>query len=401
MLLGVGHTELPSAATKLSEVWLEVPEMKSRVEANGFARLPQGQISYLQLHINRQPAQVNYGSIHIKINTESANTILTVTSTASGLLCNLDLSHFGGFEIGPGRNSVELEFSDPYRRVHYSSFLLQRGEEPIPSILPKAGRPEKVEGEKFAVIVGISKYQNAGAGLTNLRYADRDAKAFRDFLLSPAGGAFPKQNIVALFDADATAKNVYSALRTFLTKPKPQDLVVIYLAGHGAADPNDNRNLYLLTYDTDPYDMGGTAFPMEQLQDVFARIIKAKRVVSFSDSCHSFGISGERLGSGRQNNLFNQYMEHYAAQRDYAVITASNVSELSYEDERWGGGVFTHFLLKGLQGEADLNKDGTVTAGELFEYLREKVPEATSGQQNPRYLPGLAHDLALSGIGVR
>jgi uncharacterized caspase-like protein len=234
-------------------------------------------------------------------------------------------------------------------------------------------------------------------------YASRDALAFRDFLESPAGGSFAKENVQSLFDEDATVQNLRSALFTFLTKPRPQDLVVIYFAGHGAPDPNDSRNLYLLTYDTAPDDMGGTAFLMSDLQDVFDRILKAKHVITLIDSCHSYGISGERFGP-RQNNLSNQYLERYASKADRAVITGSDVSELSVEGEQWGGGhgVFTYFVLKGLQNEeADINKDGTVTAGELFSYLSEQVPRATNQQQNPRAIPGLAENLPLSGLRVQ
>jgi len=392
---------------KLAEMWLEIPELQRQVEANGSAVLPRGHISSLQLHINGQPGQINYGSIHTKVNTEAANDITTIRSTAEGFLCNLDLGHRGGFEIGPGRNSVEVDYIDRYQRVHYASFLLQIGEQspasrgiPMPKASASLG---KIGGEKYAVIVGISKYQNAGAGLTNLKYADRDAKSFRDFLQSPAGGSFHSENILALFNEDATSQNVRSALFTFLTKPRPQDLVVMYFAGHGAPDPNDSRNLYLLTYDTQPENMGGTAFLMSELQDVFTRILKAKQVISFNDSCHSYGISGERFGVKKQNNLVNQYLEHYASQAERAVITASDVSELSFEDEKWGGGhgVFTYFLLKGLQGEADSNKDGTVTAGELFSYLSDRVSKSTGGQQNPRAVPGLAQNLPLSGIAAQ
>jgi hypothetical protein len=142
---------------------------------------------------------------------------------------------------------------------------------------------------------------------------------------------------------------------------------------------------------------------MSDLQDVFDRILKAKHVITFIDSCHSFGVSGERFGA-RQNNLSNQYLERYASKADRAVITGSDVSELSLEGEQWGGGhgVFTYFVLKGLQNEeADINKDGTVTAGELFWYLSEQVPRATNRQQNPRAVPGLAENLPLSGSGLQ
>lgn len=399
----VGVQDVASAQkSKPGEMWLDIPELKIRVDPNSYAILPSSKISYFQIRINRQPSQVNYGSIHVKINTEAANIVMTMMGTSDGVLCNFDLTHLGGMEIKAGRNSVEVEFRDPYERLHYASYLLQVSGGPI-KVTPHVKRPERTTGERYAVIVGISKYLHAGSGFSNLRYADRDAHAFRDFLQSPAGGNFSQQNILALFNEDATAQNLRSALFTFLTKPLPQDLVVLYFAGHGAPDPNDSRNLYLLTYDTDPNDMGGTAFPMWQLQDVFLRILKARRVVTFNDSCHSYGISGERFGSIKQNNLVNQYVGRYASELNRAVITASDVSELSFEDEKWGGGhgVFTYFLLKGLHGDADFNRDGTVTAGELMAYLSQKVPEATGGEQHPRAIPGLIETLPLSGLMVQ
>jgi len=393
---------------KASEMWLEIPEMNGRVEANSAVvldALPLSGISQMRVHIDKQPIDASYGDIHTKINTEATDDITSKRSVAAGILCELDLAHWGsGFKLSPGRNSVEAYYIDRYRRVHYASFLVQFADR-NPSKVKKSvsAPPEKIGGDKYAVIVGISKYKNGGVGLTNLKYASRDALAFRDFLESAAGGSFPKENVQTLFDEDATSQNLRSALFTFLTKPRPQDLVVIYFAGHGAPDPNDSRNLYLLTYDTQPDDMGGTAFLMSDLQDVFDRILKAKHVITLIDSCHSYGISGERFGA-KQNNLSNQYLERYASKADRAVITASDVSELSLEGEQWGGGhgVFTYFVLKGLENdEADANKDGTVTAGELFAYLSEKVPQATNHQQNPRAVPGLAQNLPLSGVGVQ
>ena len=184
-----------------------------------------------------------------------------------------------------------------------------------------------------------------------------------------------------------------------MTAAQPQDTVVIYIAGHGAPDPHDPRNLYLMTADTNPDDMGGTAFPMWQIQDVYERVLKAKRVITLADTCHSYGFSGARAGDAGQNgsNLINQYLERYAGKGERAVITASDISESSFEDARWDGhGVFTYFLLRGLKGEADKNHDGVVTAGELFAYLQRVVPEATNGKQNPRAMQGLASGLPVS-----
>ncbi len=60
--------------------------------------------------------------------------------------------------------------------------------------------------------------------------------------------------------------------------------------------------------------------------------------------------------------------------------------------------MFTYFLLQGLAGAADSNHNGTVTTGEIFEYLKKNVPQATNGQQNPRAMSGFAPSLPLSTL---
>jgi len=264
------------------------------------------------------------------------------------------------------------------------------------TVIETAKAPEKRSGKLYAVVIGISHYGHSG-GVNDLRYADKDAESFLEFLKSKAGGHIADEDVMVLLNEQATTVNVRKALFTFLTNAQPQDTVAIYIAGHGAQDPHDPRNLYLLTTDSDPNDMGGTAFPMWQLQDVFSRILKAKRVITIADTCHSYGFSGERTGD-EGNNLINQYIAHYAGSGQRAVITASDISEPSFEDAKWGGGhgVFTYYLLKGLEGEADANHDGTVTAGELFAYLQRTVPGATGSKQHPRAQSGLASVMPVS-----
>jgi uncharacterized caspase-like protein len=177
-------------------------------------------------------------------------------------------------------------------------------------------------------------------------------------------------------------------------------LVVIYLAGHGSPDPNDSRNLYFLTYDTEVDNMGGTAFLMSELGDVFDRVLKAHRVITFVDSCHSFGVSGARNLGVPQNNLVNQYVQRFASNGERAVLTASDTSEYSFEDAKWGGGhgVFTYYLLQGLKQDADSNHDGTVTVAELSNYLRDKVTTDTAGKQNPQAIMGKDGNIPVSTV---
>jgi hypothetical protein len=409
-LLGIVLLWPAHAADNAAEpITLEVPQFQLQMDPDSAAVIASADVDQLLVHLAKRPSQISPGSIFTKVNTDAANIIMTTTTMADGILCKLDLGHRAGFQLHKGRNSVEISFTDTQTRIHYASFLLQTAEDATTASTGARGSakripitPERAAADKYAVVVGISHYSDTSGGLTNLQFADRDARDFRDFLFSPDGGSFPKDNVRLLLNEDATSQNVRSALFTFLTKAQPEDEVVLYIAGHGAADPNDPRNLYLLTYDTKLEDMGGTAFPMWQLQDVFTRVLKAKRVVTFADTCHSYGFSGERRGK-KTNNLVNQYLAHYANDADRAVITASDISQLSYEGDKWGGGhgVFTYYLLKGLKGEADFNKDGTVTAGELFAYIHDNVDKATEGGQSPMALPGLAEHLPLSGVGLR
>jgi uncharacterized caspase-like protein len=347
--------------------------------------------------------------IHTKVNTEATDVAMKSSSTSDGLTLQLDLTAAGGFPFKSGRNSVELEFEDQFGRAKYYNFLLDFQpadsagrfsieKTPAPSSHPTT--PETTSGKLLAVVIGISHYQDTSGDIPDLQYADKDAEAMAQFLKSPAGGSIADENLDLLLNDQATIENVRHALFTFLTKAQPEDTVIIYMAGHGAPDPNDPRNLYFITTDSKLHDMGGTAFPMWQMQDVFARILKARKVITLVDACHSYGFTGNRNGdpNGYGNNLFNQYLQSYASGGERAVITASDISQVSYEDQKWGGGhgVFTWYLLRGLHGDADSNHDGIVTAGELFQYLQRTVPAATADKQTPRAMEGMASSLILS-----
>jgi tetratricopeptide (TPR) repeat protein len=72
-------------------------------------------------------------------------------------------------------------------------------------------------------------------------------------------------------------------------------------------------------------------------------------------------------------------------QKSLFSLTASRDREQSFESANWGGGhgIFTYYVIKGIEGEADTNGDGIVSADELAEYVHTNVRLATSAQQNP------------------
>jgi len=239
--------------------------------------------------------------------------------------------------------------------------------------------------QQWAVVVGVSEYMNSG--IPSLKYADKDAEAFANFLRRPEGGGYDSDHMHVLLNKDATLANMKDALINFLNQAIDMDLVVIYFAGHGAPDPARPQNMYLLMHDSDPASLGTSAFPMWEIQTVLARYISAKRVLVFTDACHSGGISVNftTRGLGKSEpNLVNQYLEDLSKTKEgIAVFTASAAGEVSQEYPEFSHGVFTYYLLKGLEGKADYNNDYTVTINELMQYVEEQVKRKTHGAQNP------------------
>ena len=249
-------------------------------------------------------------------------------------------------------------------------------------------KKERVAGsgpQSWAVVVGVSEYKNPG--IPSLKYADKDAEALANFLRRPEGGGYDSDHIRVLLNKDATLANIRESLINFLNQAIDMDLVIIYFAGHGAPEPARPQNMYLLTYDSDPMALGMTAFPMWDIQTVLARYISAKRVVVFTDACHSGGISvnfaTRGLGSS-EPNLVNQYLADLSKTKEGIVVfTASAAGEVSQEFPDMGHGVFTYYLLEGLEGKADYDNDYTVTINELMRYVEEQVKRKTHGAQNP------------------
>jgi uncharacterized caspase-like protein/WD40 repeat protein len=246
-------------------------------------------------------------------------------------------------------------------------------------------RQRGVEAQPWAVVVGVSEYANKA--IPSLHYADQDAQAFADFLQRPEGGGIQQDHMRLLTNKNATLANLKEALVEFLSQAIDKDLVIIFFAGHGAPDPARPSNLYMLTYDSDLSRLGTTAYPMWDMQTLLTRQLTAKRIVVFSDACHSGGISAEFATRGvntPESNLINQYLADLArAKEGIVMFTASAAGEVSQEFPELGHGVFTYYLLEGMKGEADLNNDYTVTINELMQYVEDQVKRKTKGAQNP------------------
>ena len=259
--------------------------------------------------------------------------------------------------------------------------------------------------DRYAVIVGISAYMDDA--IPNLKYAAEDAQAVYSALVRHGG--YSEENIKLLLNEQATYREIKSALGTFLPRSaQKDDAVFIYFAGHGCPDvdhsgdnPEDQITKYLAPYDAHRDDLFSTAFPMDELSAMLKRI-ESQYVVMALDTCYS-GQAGQGRTFETVNTravLSNSFLNRIAGQ-GRVVITASDINELSMELEALGHGIFTHHLVTGMKGEADLDGDGLVSVQELYDYLSERVTKdamSAGGRQHPLFRGSLPGKLPLTTV---
>jgi uncharacterized caspase-like protein/tetratricopeptide (TPR) repeat protein len=227
----------------------------------------------------------------------------------------------------------------------------------------------------YALVIGISAYKNLPAA-AQLEFPNRDAEDIYAALISPEGGQFPAENVHKLINERATIANIKHEIEVWLPAvTQDNDRVLIYFAGHGFVSGGKG---WLATYDVDLHNIPNTAYSMEALGTNAGGRIKGKWKVLITDACHSGAITPETDRQQVNQTLLD-------LQKSLFSLTASRDREQSFESDRWGGGhgIFTYYVVKGLEGEADTNGDGIVDADELAEYVHTNVRLATEARQNP------------------
>ena len=157
---------------------------------------------------------------------------------------------------------------------------------------------------------------------------------------------------------------------------------MIVIAGHGTVEVPGSKNAFILTYDSDPQDLTSTALAVGELQTLFEeQLSKVGRVLLFVDVCKAGTV-----GTIHNTTVSSNVQQLGDIQGDLFGLLASRPREVSLEGPEFGGGhgVFSYYVIKGLEGAADANKDGVVDANELIKYVSDQVPMATANKQHPR-----------------
>lgn len=281
-------------------------------------------------------------------------------------------------------NDVEWGLLDNEGQMEVKIKNITSNKQPVVKIdqLSKKATPNKTVSfaNNWAIIIGISKYQNSSRnGLTNLLFADDDAKAFAQSLRNLG---WNESHINLLINEEATQRNITIALESWLSKAGPNDQVILFWAGHGYPDPEYPEKVYFATYDTD-IRIPATGYRMDRVRSALEEI-GSKNVILFADTCHA----GKLITRGEGNRGISIIPSIDKIQREQKIpkgwifMVGADTDRQAIEHTSWTNGAFTHSLIKGLNGEADGfqsagAKDGVVTMGELKDYMKTSMPDET------------------------
>ncbi|MFH1467058.1 MAG: caspase family protein [Pseudomonadota bacterium] len=254
---------------------------------------------------------------------------------------------------------------------------------PAPPALAQAFAPRRV-----ALLVGVDDYDDPTLG--SLRFAAKDAEDLRAVLADPALGGFS----VRALTTRVTREELWAAFTDVTAELQPDDTFLLYLAGHGTLEMvpaaagqtvATEPRLYLMTTDSRLGAPASTGVSLAEL-DAAVSALPAHRRVVVVDACYS-GKGRSALSpaaaQARANLRGPIASPDLPASRYDVRLFAADVNHPALEAPELQNGIYSHFLVQGLEGEADLDGDGLVDVRELRLWARDRTMAYTGGAQVP------------------
>ena len=265
--------------------------------------------------------------------------------------------------------------------------------------LAGAGDDDAPAGRQYALLVGVRNYDKDQ--LRSLQYTENDVNDLAA-VLKDAG----YKRVVLMTQSEAasqgdntllpTAKNVRKKLAAILDDRKPNDSVLIAFSGHGVQFRDDKAS-YFCPMDADLEDMR----TLVSLADVYKGLEEsaAGTKVLLADCCRN---DPQAEASKAVEKVKLESVTRPQAERPpggVAALLSCSEGQKSYESEKLGHGIFFHYIIAGLRGEA-ANKKGEVTLQSLASYVADEVPDAAkdvsdAARQRPQQVGDLSGAVAL------
>jgi hypothetical protein len=242
---------------------------------------------------------------------------------------------------------------------------------------------------KYALVIGNTDYIDPG--LAQLSAPGKDAEDFARILKDPNLCGFDDVKVLL----NQISSTVIEAVDEFFDQKKPDDLLILFFSGHGVRD--ELGSLFLAVKNTIRSRLRSTAIKSDYIREVMDQS-RSRRQVLILDCCNSGafaqGTKAEIGGTMGMVSAFQGYGRY--------VLTASDATQFAWEGNKVIGetqnSLFTHFLVKGLEGEADNDGDGKITVDELYDYAFEQIVSLTPKQKPNKSATKQEGDIVLRQI---
>lgn len=234
-------------------------------------------------------------------------------------------------------------------------------------------KPRVTTGEKYALLVGVRNYDKNE--LKNLKYSEPDITEMAQVLLK---SGYRPENVVLMTQTTGAeddrflprAAEIRRELRLLLKGLSENDSVIIGFAGHGVQFKNETE-VYFCPAGTRLADRE----TLVSLTEVYAELEKcpAHFKLLISDACRNDPLTSNARSLDMVKLESLTRPQKKTPPGGVAALFSCSSGELAFEHEQLKHGVFYHFLIKGLQGDADTDGDGIVTLPELEGYLKKRV----------------------------
>lgn len=236
----------------------------------------------------------------------------------------------------------------------------------------------------------------------DLKYTSKDASDFANKFRAQAGEG-KAYNRVFINELTSASETQFIPVRAAFANLKSrfdseikedritrEDVLIVFISSHGKSENDEFKIL------TSEYEQFPTAALIDYKRDVLEILnqIDCKKFV-FIDACHSGAAEGGKEGlttsARRALEMIN------STYPGLSVLTSSQVNQLSYEDDEWQNGAFTESILDAFENRnvldsngmytADRNGDNIVAFGELYEFLKRRVPSLVQEKKNKAQMP--------------
>jgi len=223
-----------------------------------------------------------------------------------------------------------------------------------------------VQGEKatnsvrtFAVVIGIADYIYFSQRTGDLNFTVEDARKFYQYLLSNESGRVPAENISLMLNRTATRSAIIRECKRLFLQADANDRIFFFFSGHGSPG---------CFVPADATKSGDNMLYHDDLKALF-RMSSANVKMIFADACFAGSIRTKALTTQSDKN--EQIGK--GTQKEIAIMLSCADDQVSFEYPGLKQGVFSYYLIRGLQGKADKNSDKQVTMSELYYYLRDNT----------------------------